>query len=87
MEKESDIQKELSNIGIKYTHRDQDLVKENAIEAQRLDALIKKKKQARREAKAKAKKPAKDAKKASSPEPQWPPKRKHHKPAPTPGEK
>ncbi|KAL6308864.1 P-loop containing nucleoside triphosphate hydrolase protein [Sparassis latifolia] len=77
----SDIQKTLNDIGINYTHRNEDLIAESAIEGQRLQAMIEKKK-----AKKKANIQQKEAA-DKSPEPEWPPKRKHHKPPLTPRDK
>ncbi len=39
--KETEIQKELSDIGVNYLHRNEDLIAENVIEARRLEAIIK----------------------------------------------
>lgn len=39
--KETEIQKELSDIGVNYFHRNEDLIAENLIEARRLEAIIK----------------------------------------------
>ena len=39
LEKETGIQKALSNIGVQYTHRNEDLIAENVFEGQRLEAL------------------------------------------------
>ena len=71
----------MSAIGIEYTHRNDDLIAESAIEGQRIQKLIQEKKKAAK----KAKQRRQSGKK--SPEPEWPPRRKHHKPPPSPRSK
>ncbi|KAI0744759.1 P-loop containing nucleoside triphosphate hydrolase protein [Earliella scabrosa] len=73
----NDIEKTLSAIGVKYTHRNDDLIAESTIEGQRMQKLL--------EATKKAKQRRQSGKK--SPEPEWPPRRKHHKPPPSPRSK
>ncbi|OSD03707.1 hypothetical protein PYCCODRAFT_1490777 [Trametes coccinea BRFM310] len=79
----SDIEKTLSAIGVHYTHRNDDLIAENAIEGQRIRTMIEKKKKAKQ---AKQRR-ASGKKKSTSPEPEWPPKRRHHKAPPSPRSK
>ncbi|PSS30856.1 hypothetical protein PHLCEN_2v2583 [Hermanssonia centrifuga] len=85
VERESDIQKTLNDIGVNYTHRNEDLIVENVIEGQRIKAMIKEKRM--KTTKTEKKTGKVEGKKDKSPEPQWPPKRKHHKPPPGPQEK
>ncbi|KAH9948482.1 P-loop containing nucleoside triphosphate hydrolase protein [Amylocystis lapponica] len=82
-DKNTDIQKTLNDVGINYTHRNEDLIAESAVEVQRMRILMEEKKQAAKKAKAQRKNPAA----SKEPEKEWPPRRRHHKPAPTPKEK
>ncbi|KAI0772497.1 P-loop containing nucleoside triphosphate hydrolase protein [Trametes elegans] len=72
----NDIEKTLHAIGVHYTHRNDDLIAENAIEGQRMQLKIQERKKKLQQAKAK-KEAGKS--KGKAPEPQWPPIRKHHK--------
>ncbi|KAI0759189.1 P-loop containing nucleoside triphosphate hydrolase protein [Irpex lacteus] len=79
---EDGIQKALKDIGVTYIHRNEDLIAENTIQRQRLKHMIEEKKATQ---KAAAKGKGKNA--PLQREKTWPPKRKHHKPAPTPEQK
>ena len=100
---DNDIQRALANIGVKYTHRNEDLIAENVFEVQRVKALkevsslsydnllvisyiyqVQKKAfvKARFKDGASKRRPEKQ-----SIEPEWPPKRKHHKALPAAQEK
>lgn len=81
-EESSDIEKTLSALGIQYTHRNDDLIAESAIEGQRMLKLIQEK-----EEEAKKAKKQRDSAKDKSPEPEWPPRRRHHKRPPSPRSK
>ncbi|KAJ3532277.1 hypothetical protein NM688_g7446 [Phlebia brevispora] len=87
LERENEIQKELSDIGVNYTHRNEDVIAENIVEARRLEALLKEHKESRKKKKASAGKEKGKKEKEASPEPEWPPKRRHHKKPLTPREK
>ncbi len=78
----NDIEKTLNAIGIQYTHRNDDLIAESAIEGQRMRKLIQDKKKADKKAKQR-----RQSGKDKSPEPEWPPRRRHHKPPPSPHSK
>ncbi|KAI0085593.1 P-loop containing nucleoside triphosphate hydrolase protein [Irpex rosettiformis] len=77
---EDPIQKALKDIGVKYTHRNEDLIAENPIQQQRLKHY-QDEKIAQKAAKGKGKNAPLVREKT------WPPKRSHHKPAPTPAQK
>ncbi|KAI0045188.1 hypothetical protein FA95DRAFT_1583483 [Auriscalpium vulgare] len=79
-----DVNRILGSHGIKYSHRNDDILAPSHIEKERLKAVLEEKRKAAK--KAKAAKNQKDSP-AKSPEPEWPPKRKHHKPLPTPKSK
>ncbi|RPD77013.1 hypothetical protein L226DRAFT_459287 [Lentinus tigrinus ALCF2SS1-7] len=78
----NDIEKTLSALGVKYTHRNDDLIAESTIEAQRMQKLLEEKKKAIKKAKQR-----RQSGKEKSPVPEWPPRRKHHKPPPSPRSK
>ncbi|KAM5538879.1 hypothetical protein V8D89_007601 [Ganoderma adspersum] len=78
----NDIEKTLCALGIEYTHRNDDLIAESAIEGQRIQKLIQEKKKAAKKAKQQ-----RESGKDKSPEPEWPPRRRHHKPPPSPHSK
>ncbi|KAH9922295.1 P-loop containing nucleoside triphosphate hydrolase protein [Epithele typhae] len=76
-----DIERTLGALGVQYTHRNDDLIAENAIEGERMRKLIedhKKKLKQQKQQKLKGKNPP--------PPSVWPPVRKHHKKPPTPEE-
>ncbi|KAI0370889.1 P-loop containing nucleoside triphosphate hydrolase protein [Pilatotrama ljubarskyi] len=83
--KPNDIEKTLNAIGVHYTHRNDDLIAESAIEGQRMQKMLERKKKAKqtKERRGSGKKGQKD----KSPEPEWPPRRKHHKAPPSPRSK
>ncbi|KAI8972582.1 P-loop containing nucleoside triphosphate hydrolase protein [Trametes punicea] len=80
--KPNDIEKTLSAIGVRYSHRNDDLIAESAIEGQRMRIKLQRKKKAKE-----AKERRGSGKKDKSPEPEWPPKRRHHKAPPSPRSK
>ncbi|KAH9856351.1 P-loop containing nucleoside triphosphate hydrolase protein [Lenzites betulinus] len=83
--KSDDIEKTLKTIGVHYTHRNDDLIAENAIEGQRMQIMLQKKKKAKQ---AKARRTSgQKGQKDKAPEPEWPPRRKHHKAPPSPRSK
>ncbi|KAH8101322.1 P-loop containing nucleoside triphosphate hydrolase protein [Cristinia sonorae] len=87
VEETNDVQKMLNEIGIGYTHRNDELIKSNAIEELRVEALIEEKKKARQAQRAKTTTSGtrkKKTQKAEEPAEVWPPKRKHHKKPMTP---
>ncbi|KAF9228076.1 hypothetical protein BS17DRAFT_318817 [Gyrodon lividus] len=77
---ENDIQKTLDAIGVKYSHRNNDVLLPSRIEEERSRNVLKEHKRRRA-----ARRKSKDAdggdsvKKSKTPESEWPPKRKHHK--------
>ncbi|KAK2465546.1 hypothetical protein APHAL10511_002438 [Amanita phalloides] len=71
------IQKTLNAIGITYSHINEELLQPSRIEEERTKNTLR----ARRKSKQSS-----STKTPRSPVPQWPPKRKHHKPPPTPEE-
>ncbi|KAI0270605.1 P-loop containing nucleoside triphosphate hydrolase protein [Gloeopeniophorella convolvens] len=73
---ENDVTKILERRGIKYSHRNNNILVPNSIEEQQM-------KKARREKREQAKK-AKEKDGLKKPEIEWPPKRKHHKRPPSP---
>ncbi|KAL0952740.1 hypothetical protein HGRIS_006971 [Hohenbuehelia grisea] len=79
VQQENDIHDILGSIGVTYSHKNDQVLVPSRIEEERSLHALKEKKRRKKAsaAAAKAKKPAK------SPEPSWPPKRKHHKPKPT----
>ena len=110
---EDEIAKTLRDIGVDYTHRNDSLIAENAVEGERIKALLqvrslvwkishtvlisittwqqkkkalKQSRTSRPTTKSQSTSTARKAK-SKSPDPHWPPKRKHHKPAQTPQEK
>ncbi|KAH7882176.1 P-loop containing nucleoside triphosphate hydrolase protein, partial [Phlebopus sp. FC_14] len=75
---ENDIQKTLSAIGVKYSHRNDDVLLPSRIEEERARKALNEHK--RRKAAARQVKDEHGAlKRSRTPEPVWPPKRKHHK--------
>ncbi|THU93848.1 hypothetical protein K435DRAFT_861148 [Dendrothele bispora CBS 962.96] len=90
-ENENEVQQMLKSIGISYTHRNEDVILPNRIEAERVKEMIQKttrlpaKKKARKSATAVDRgSPATSESKQQQPVAQWPPKRRHHKPKLTP---
>ncbi|KAG9311072.1 P-loop containing nucleoside triphosphate hydrolase protein [Chiua virens] len=83
---ENDIQRTLGAIGVKYSHRNDEVLRTSTIEEERSSNALKEHKR-RRAAARKSKEGPGDAevktKRPKSPEIEWPPKRKHHKPPPT----
>ncbi|KZV71733.1 hypothetical protein PENSPDRAFT_675209 [Peniophora sp. CONT] len=80
----------LDETGIKYSHRNDALLEESHIEEARVQKVIEEERQARRRARDLAKRKAAIAQGRSVkslPDPNWPPKRRHHKPPPTPAQK
>ncbi|KAI0337673.1 hypothetical protein BDW22DRAFT_1339232 [Trametopsis cervina] len=81
---EDRIQKTLKDIGVQYIHRNEDLIAENVIQRQKMKHII-----------VEEKKKAQDTTNASRSRGKaglvrkktWPPRRAHHKPAPTPAQK
>ncbi|KAH0833982.1 RAD26-like SNF2 family DNA-dependent ATPase [Lanmaoa asiatica] len=84
---ENDIQKTLSAIGVKYSHRNDDVLLPSRIEEERSRNALKEHK--RRKAAARKSKEAGEikTKRSKTPEMEWPPKRKHHKAQLTPTKK
>ncbi|OCH88939.1 hypothetical protein OBBRIDRAFT_779245 [Obba rivulosa] len=78
--KDSEIQKTLNAIGVDYSHRNEDLITESTIEGQRIRLKMQEQKKARKKAKAQDH----SSLARTSPEPEWPPRRKHHKAPPSP---
>ncbi|KAI0946172.1 hypothetical protein AcV7_010213 [Taiwanofungus camphoratus] len=79
------LQKTLNDIGVNYTHRNEFLIAESTIEGRRVQTMLEeKKKVVRRTRKAKAQGMDSSQIKRASPEPEWPPKRRHHKAPPSP---
>jgi len=76
---EDDIKKTLNAVGVKYSHRNDEILLPSRIEEERSRNALKEKR--RRKSGGRKSTIAKPSK---SPEPQWPPKRKHHKPPPSP---
>ncbi|KAI0632843.1 P-loop containing nucleoside triphosphate hydrolase protein [Trametes polyzona] len=81
--KPTDIEKTLNAIGVHYTHRNDDLIAESAIEGQRMQIMLQERKKKAKQAKER-RESAKKGQKDKSPAPQWPPRRRHHKPPPSP---
>ncbi|KAI0060152.1 hypothetical protein BV25DRAFT_986960 [Artomyces pyxidatus] len=69
----------LGKSGIKYSHRNDDILAPSHIEKERLKTVIQEQRQQAKKAKQRKGSPSK-----KSPEPEWPPRRKHHKLQPTP---
>ncbi|KAI0695319.1 P-loop containing nucleoside triphosphate hydrolase protein [Cytidiella melzeri] len=82
---EESIQKTLQDIGVRYTHRNEDLIAENDIQRQRVKQIMTEKKKVAQKAVVSSKVRGKKA--ALVREKTWPPKRSHHKPALTPAQK
>ncbi|KIK23702.1 hypothetical protein PISMIDRAFT_100044 [Pisolithus microcarpus 441] len=77
---ENDVQKTLSAIGVRYSHRNDDILQPSRIEEERSRDALRRHKE--RKAAARKRKQAGELEPASrskTPEEQWPPKRKHHK--------
>ncbi|KAH7909981.1 RAD26-like SNF2 family DNA-dependent ATPase [Hygrophoropsis aurantiaca] len=72
---EDDIHKTLNAIGVKYSHRNDDVLLPSRVEEERARNAIK----AKKRQKVATRKKANGKKQSKSPEPEWPPKRKHHK--------
>ncbi|KAF8556760.1 hypothetical protein OG21DRAFT_1553783 [Imleria badia] len=83
---ENDIQKALGAIGVKYSHRNDDVLLPSRIEEERSRNALKEHK--RRKAAARKSEGAGETKtkRSKTPEIEWPPKRKHHKAPLTPME-
>ncbi|KAH7924359.1 hypothetical protein BV22DRAFT_517474 [Leucogyrophana mollusca] len=80
---ENDIHKTLNAIGVKYSHRNDDVLLPSRIEEERSRNALKEKRRQRAAArKAKAEGKADTSQRSKTPEPQWPPKRRHHKAPP-----
>ncbi|KAA1466811.1 hypothetical protein DENSPDRAFT_831699 [Dentipellis sp. KUC8613] len=77
----NDVSSILNSYGIKYSHRNDDILAPSHIEEAKLKNVIKEKRKQARKAKEKKETPEK------SPEPEWPPRRRHHKPPPSPKSK
>ncbi|KAI0742679.1 P-loop containing nucleoside triphosphate hydrolase protein [Daedaleopsis nitida] len=73
-EEPNDVEKTLSALGVQYTHRNDDLIAESTIEGQRVQKLLEEKKKAAKKAKQR-----RQSGKEKTPEPEWPPRRRHHK--------
>ncbi|KAF4588687.1 hypothetical protein EYR40_010240 [Pleurotus pulmonarius] len=77
---ETMIQKTLSTVGV-YSHKNDEILASSKIEEARVLNALKESKRRKR-----ARKSAARGEPEKAPEPVWPPKRKHHKPKPTPQE-
>ncbi|KDQ23841.1 hypothetical protein PLEOSDRAFT_1079122 [Pleurotus ostreatus PC15] len=77
---ETAIQKTLSTVGV-YSHKNDEILASSKIEEARVLNALKESKRRKR-----ARKSAAKGGPEKAPEPVWPPKRKHHKPKPTPQE-
>ncbi|KIK94177.1 hypothetical protein PAXRUDRAFT_784462 [Paxillus rubicundulus Ve08.2h10] len=77
---ENDIQKTLGAIGVKYSHLNDDVLLPSRIEEERSRNALKEHKR-RQQARRKLKDPDDEdsVKMSKTPDPEWPPKRKHHK--------
>ncbi|KIM41907.1 hypothetical protein M413DRAFT_445116 [Hebeloma cylindrosporum] len=69
------IQKTLNAIGVRYSHMNDEILVPSKIEEERTKQTL---------LKVRKRKSKMSEKKEASPKPQWPPKRRHHKPQPTP---
>ncbi|KAI0668887.1 P-loop containing nucleoside triphosphate hydrolase protein [Trametes maxima] len=85
--KPNDIEKTLSAIGVHYTHRNDDLIAESAIEGQRMQAMMQERKKKAKQVKQRRDSAKGKGKEDKPPEPEWPPRRRHHKAPPSPGSK
>ncbi|KAL1938981.1 hypothetical protein VTO73DRAFT_11134 [Trametes versicolor] len=83
--KPDDIEKTLNAIGVHYTHRNDDLIAPSAIEGQRMQVMLQERKKKAKQAKERRDSGKKG--KDKTPEPEWPPRRKHHKAPPSPRSK
>ncbi|KAJ8590654.1 hypothetical protein M405DRAFT_766039 [Rhizopogon salebrosus TDB-379] len=83
---DNDIHKTLSAIGVKYSHRNDDVLLPSRIEEERSRNALKEAKR-KRAAASKLKSAQGSPRKSKTPEPQWPPQRKHHKPPLSPQSK
>ncbi|KIJ61227.1 hypothetical protein HYDPIDRAFT_97032 [Hydnomerulius pinastri MD-312] len=81
---ENDIQKTLSAIGVKYSHRNDDVLLPSRIEEERSRNALKHKRRKTAAKKSKGTDRADSPKRSKTSEQQWPPKRKHHKAPPSP---
>ncbi|KAF9815676.1 hypothetical protein IEO21_04393 [Rhodonia placenta] len=75
--KVNDIQKVLNDIGVRYTHRNEDLIAESAIEGQKFQTTME---VTKREKKERKRKMAQDDQAAKQPVEPWPPVRRRHQP-------
>lgn len=101
VDQDDEISKTLKHIGVNYTHRNESLIAENVVEKERIKVLLEASTnslhpstqvrqlsaQEKRKAGRKSKSKHDGGGKEKSPAPQWPPRRKHHKPPPGPAEK
>lgn len=77
---DNDIHKTLSAIGVKYSHRNDDVLLPSRIEEERSRTALKEAKRKRAAAKKlKSERNQSTPQQSKTPEPQWPPRRKHHK--------
>ncbi|OAX33766.1 hypothetical protein K503DRAFT_699906 [Rhizopogon vinicolor AM-OR11-026] len=76
---DNDIHKTLSAIGVKYSHRNDDVLLPSRIEEERSRTALKEAKRKRAAANKQKSGRQGSPKKSKTPEPQWPPRRKHHK--------
>ncbi|KAG6374054.1 P-loop containing nucleoside triphosphate hydrolase protein [Boletus reticuloceps] len=84
---ENGIQKALGAIGVKYSHRNDDVLLPSRVEEERSRNALKEHKRRKTAArKSKEGEAATKNKRSKTPEMEWPPKRKHHKGPPTPME-
>ncbi|KAG7087576.1 hypothetical protein E1B28_013530 [Marasmius oreades] len=90
---EDSIEKLLSSIGISYSHHNDQILAANQIEQERAKKIVENTRRERVARKSNQSSPSRrDGRKGggkianTSPGPQWPPIRKHHKPKPTPEE-
>lgn len=78
---ESDVSKILNSHGIKYSHRNTDILAPSNIEKAKIQTVLKEKRRQAKEAEQKKGDPD------TPPQPEWPPRRRHHKPPPSPKSK
>jgi hypothetical protein len=77
---DNDIHKTLSAIGVKYSHRNDDVLLPSRIEEERSRTALKEAKRKRAAAKKlKSERNQGTPQQSKTPEPEWPPRRKHHK--------
>ncbi|KAG8215230.1 RAD26-like SNF2 family DNA-dependent ATPase [Butyriboletus roseoflavus] len=75
---ENDMHKTLGALGVKYSHRNDDVLLPSRIEEERSRKALKEHKR-RKAAARKSKEAEAETKRSKTPEMEWPPKRKHHK--------